>query len=525
MISVRDNWRVAVLVVLLVASGVAILYRPVGASEPGGGQQEGLTNLQYGLQLSGGTQLRAPVVGKTAEGVDVTPDNRGSIEREVAGNISNVTASEVQARVDLDTVEVFARVSEPEVRQALDAAGIAYDRVRDGVTEPTRNVIVDTLEQKINTGGLTGGRAQSIETFGGQHLVVVEVPNANASEVRRLVNRRGVVHVNALFPTQQGNETAYREYVILEQGDYVKPISSPTQVQSGGGSQWAVPVTLTGDAARNFSESMRKFGFVAEAQRTGGMESTCNWQNLGERPDDPGYCLVTRLDGEVVYTAGLGPSLANDIDKGVFVESPGFVVTANNYSQARQLQINLQAGALPAPLDSRNDTVNYISPAFAGSAKANAFLTGIVAVLAVSLVVFLRYGEVRVAAPMVLTALSEVVILLGFAASVGLALDLSHIAGFIAVIGTGVDDLVIIADEVMAEEVSSSRVFRSRFRKALWIIGAAAATTIIAMSPLAILSLGDLRGFAIVTILGVLVGVLLTRPAYGDILRSLLTDR
>jgi preprotein translocase subunit SecD len=38
-----------------------------------------------------------------------------------------------------------------------------------------------------------------------------------------------------------------------------------------------------------------------------------------------------------------------------------------------------------------------------------------------------------------------------------------------------------------------------------------------------VLSLGDLQGFAIFTILGVLVGVLLTRPAYGDILRALLT--
>ena len=113
---------------------------------------------------------------------------------------------------------------------------------------------------------------------------------------------------------------------------------------------------------------------------------------------------------------------------------------------------------------------------------------------------------------------------LGFAATVNLALDLSHIAGLIAVVGTGVDDLVIIADEVMAEKVSSRRVFQSRFRKALWVIGAAAVTTIIAMSPLAVLSLGDLRGFAIITILGVLIGVLLTRPAYGDILRRLLTQ-
>jgi len=94
------------------------------------------------------------------------------------------------------------------------------------------------------------------------------------------------------------------------------------------------------------------------------------------------------------------------------------------------------------------------------------------------------------------------------------------------VIGTGVDDLIIIADEVMSEgEVNSQRVFDSRFRRAFWVIGVAAATTIIAMSPLAALPLGNLRGFAIFTILGVLVGVLITRPAYGDILRYLMTDR
>ena len=88
------------------------------------------------------------------------------------------------------------------------------------------------------------------------------------------------------------------------------------------------------------------------------------------------------------------------------------------------------------------------------------------------------------------------------------------------------DDLIIIADEVMSEgDVSSRRVFQSRFRKAFWVIGAAAATTIVAMSPLAVLSLGDLSGFAIFTVLGVIAGVLLTRPAYGDILRMLLTDR
>ena len=137
--------------------------------------------------------------------------------------------------------------------------------------------------------------------------------------------------------------------------------------------------------------------------------------------------------------------------------------------------------------------------------------------------VYLRYRNPRVALPMILTAMSEVLILLGFVASVQYALNLSHIAGFIAVIGTGVDDLIIIADEILQQgEVATGRVFQNRFRKAFWVIGAAAATTILAMSPLTVLGLGDLSGFAIVTIVGVLVGVLITRPAYGDILRNLI---
>ena len=180
--------------------------------------------------------------------------------------------------------------------------------------------------------------------------------------------------------------------------------------------------------------------------------------------------------------------------------------------------------SIPTTLDFQQSTVQYTQPSVAQDFKTFSVITGLVAVLAVATVVFARYRELRVAIPMVVTALAEVLILLGFAAAVGMALDLSYIAGFIAVIGTGVDDLVIIADEILQSEVKTGRVFRSRFRRAVWVIGAAAATTIIAVSPLAVLSLGDLQGFATITIVGVVIGVLITRPAYDNILRTLLTD-
>jgi len=251
--------------------------------------------------------------------------------------------------------------------------------------------------------------------------------------------------------------------------------------------------------------------------------SRCTYQ---QNPQNTDPCLLLTVDGEVVNSFGMDPGLGASIQNGDWLRDSSFILTTTSYEEAQRVALNLRAGALPAQLDVLGGTTSYISPTQGESFRTNSLIIGILSVLAVAGVVFLRYREPKVALPMVLTAFSEVVILLGFAAYLGYPLDLAVIAGFIAVIGTGVDDLIIIADEVMSEgDVSSQRVFDSRFRRAFWVIGVAAATTIIAMSPLAALPLGNLRGFAIFTILGVLVGVLVTRPAYGDILRYLMTDR
>lgn len=504
MAGIKDNWRIILLAILLIVSGVAILG-------PGIGSSTGATNLNYGLELAGGTRLRAPVVGVTAEDVDVTQENDADIERELADEL-DIDVIDVQARPELDTVEVYAGNSTTELATALDETGHSYESVRTGVTAPTRRSIVSVLTQKVNAVGLSGGSVSTARTPTGQYFVVVEAPDQNASQVQDLVDERGVVEMVASYPASDGNGTnrtvAIRQNVIAG--------ISPIETQQG---QPVVPVTLTEAGAERFSAVMLRTGFVSEAI-SGGSGTFCNF----EGSPNSSYCLLTVLNGEVVYSSGLGADLASGMRSGEFNASGEFVVFAPNRSAAQELRTNLQTGALPASLDLENATTSFITGTRAGQFKSTAFLTGLAAVLAVSFAVFLRYGRPEVALPMILTALAEVAILLGFAAAIELPLDLSHIAGFIAVIGTGVDDLIIIADEVMTEDVNSNRVFKSRFRKALWVIGVAAATTIIAMLPLTQLSLGDLQGFAIITILGVLVGVLLTRPAYGDILRNFLTS-
>ncbi|WP_248897944.1 preprotein translocase subunit SecD [Haloplanus halobius] len=513
----RDNWRVILLVVVLCASLFA-LFSPTmgdsGASTPGL-DSSGVTNLQYGLQLSGGTRIRAPLVGVTAEGVEFAGTEPPQIERDVASELDNVSVADVIVRPSEEgsgTVEVTTDgVSPEQLGTALDGAGYTYGETRDGVTEETRTQTVEILSNKINEAGLSGGTVQQIQTPTGENYILVEVPDENRQEVVDLVNQRGTVRVDAYYPTNGD----YSQTTVLERDDFQ---SIGTAQQGGEGQLPHVPVVVREDVAPQFQQRMVETGLASQ----GG--SRCRYEAAPNQTDP---CLLLIVDGQVVNSFGMSPDLAASMQGESWAQDPRFVLQTQNFSGARDVAVNLRAGALPAALDLGPDgegTSSYIAPSQGQQFRTNSLITGIIAVLAVAGVVFLRYGEMEVAVPMIVTALSEVIILLGFAAGIGYPLDLSVIAGFIAVIGTGVDDLIIIADEVMAQgDVNSRRVFQSRFRKAFWVIGAAAATTIIAMSPLAVLSLGDLQGFAIFTILGVIVGVLLTRPAYGDILRALLT--
>ncbi|WP_135821283.1 preprotein translocase subunit SecD [Halostella litorea] len=519
MSALRENWRIVMLVVLLALSAVA-LFVPGGVVGGGsGGNQsvgsDGLTNLQYGIELDGGARIRAPPVGMTAE--DAEFETESAVERQVANELG-VRGIDVRADRADGTVEVFnASVSEEEFAAALEASGVSYGEIRDGVTEETRQGIVDVVNSKISESGLAGGTVTQVTTASGEHYIVVEAPNRDRQELRNLLSERGDVRIDARYPVQVNGSTEYRTETVLQQED----LQSVGQAQANDRNDgYHVSVTLREGAAEQFSNTLNEAGFT-EAEGI----SNCQ-PDAGPNGTDNGYCLQTVVDGEVVYSAGVRRNLATSIRNGDFNRDPTFRMTTTSQQDAQDLQINLRAGRLPAPLDFDEAQESYVEPSLADQFKTNSLITGIIAVIAVSLTVYFRYGNVRVAAPMVVTALSEVVILLGFSAAVQYPLDLSVIAGFIAVIGTGVDDLIIIADEVMSEgDVDSSRVFQNRFRRAFWVIGAAAATTIVAMSPLAVLSLGDLQGFAIITILGVIVGVVVTRPAYGDILRSLLTDR
>lgn len=176
--------------------------------------------------------------------------------------------------------------------------------------------------------------------------------------------------------------------------------------------------------------------------------------------------------------------------------------------------------------------VSHISETEIGGRLSSGFvreaaIAGVVAFLVVGIMVFSFYRKFKVAIPLLLTMTCEVVITFGVVSAIPdglMSIGLPGLGGLIAVVGTGVDHQIIITDEVLSEESSGAgrAPIDRRTGRAFSVIFAAAATTVAAMFALAAFGFGAMRGFAIVSLSGVLISVLITRPAYAQIIGALM---
>ena len=385
----RDNWRIILLVVLLVASAVALFVPGIGlgtSDAPGDQATSSPTNLQFGLDLQGGSRIRAPLVGMTAEEVDPGDRNASAVERSVYDGFDNATRGNL-SRGDIllrlrgsqngdSALEVRADINRSTFTSALDAAGVDYGSVRSGVTEQTRQETVRVIRTKIDETGLADRTVQSVFSAGdGRHYVLVEVPGKNVSSVRDLISTRGTVQVDAYHQNEAGNWT---NRTVLRQ-DNVRRIGIAQRSDNLGPH---VPLSVRNNYATEFQSAMVDTGV---AQRG---DTVCGW------PGDPefetraggtrGPCLLTVVDGEVVYSAGMDRDLGSSMVDGTWDTDPQFVLQTNNLSEARDLSINLRAGELPTKLDVPAGTTSFVAPSLAENFKLLSLITGLVAVFAVA---------------------------------------------------------------------------------------------------------------------------------------------
>jgi preprotein translocase subunit SecD len=267
------------------------------------------------------------------------------------------------------------------------------------------------------------------------------------------------------------------------------------------GNQWSVPFTVSTAGANRFAQ-------VAQGKA--------------------GQPVEMYLDNQLVSSPVLSEGLATGTPT-TEVEVSGTAETREAAeNEARNIQAVLQSGALPVKVNVAG--VSSVSAELGDQFRTGALVAGLLAVIVVSIIIFLRYRIPLLVIPIILTSLAELLLILGVASVIRWNIDLPAIAGIIAAIGTGVDDQLIITDEVLKKKGSKegkeskrrSATMRMRIKGAFFIVFTSAATLIAAMLPLAYIGfsrgyagIGILAGFAFTTIIGVLIGIFITRPVYA----------
>ena len=486
-IDLLKDYRVLGLIILLILSVIAI-----GPHFSGG---HFTTNLKYGLDLDGGAWIQLEFQGEV-----VTFEMDQWASQRSASELVTTLSERLEADVILleqNTLEIRKSVPEEELAALFDELGATLVSYNPGISKNSANDVKRVLESKVNSLGNRDAKVYTVVGFNNvARYVRVELAGVSMAEAQEIVGKQGKFELRV--QTGGDAQNPVTEHVLF--GDVISSVQNPSQ-NPPNSNQWGVSFALSEIGAKQFQTGAIEYGAVS---------------------DPNNHYLIMYLDGEVVYSAPLSAELASDLA----VRPSHSLVASTGYGEegkiaAQILEIHLRNGALP--VDVKIAGSGSMSAELGGQFKFWCVIAGLFALIAVAIAVFFRYGEPSIVLPMVAINASEILILLGFA-SIMMQLDLATIAGLIAVLGSGIDQLVIITDEILHEgKVPSPTIYLKRLKRALGIILASAATAVIAMLPLALMDLSTLRGFAIISILGVLVGVLVTRPAYGRIIMAILS--
>ncbi len=371
-------------------------------------------------------------------------------------------------------------------------------------------LVIDNIKQRLNVYGLTDIVVREVKGFTGtgDQYVLVEIAGVNSEEIRDLISQQGK------FEAKIGGEVVFIggkdiTYVAragdqagLEYGS-CGPVSDDLYT-----CRFRFGISLTPEAAQKQADITAELPIVVENGR----------EYLNES-------ITLYLDDEFVDELRIGAELGGNAVTEIMISGSGSGIDEQSAANdaivsMKKLQTVLTTGSLPVKINIvKTDT---ISPTLGEQFIKNIMLVGLLAIIGVSLVIFIRYRNLKVSIPVIITMLSEVFILLGFASLVGWNLDIAAIAGILIAVGTGVDDQIVITDETMKNAIGESHLtWKQRFKKALFIIIAAYSTTMVAMLPLYFAGAGLVKGFALTTMAGVTIGVLITRQAFAAILEEL----
>ena len=285
----------------------------------------------------------------------------------------------------------------------------------------TADSVKRILENKINSLGTKDAKVNTLTGLNNvARYIRVELAGVDMNQAQEIVGKQGKFEIRI---QTTGNQT---EHVLS--GDAITSVQVPSQ-EPPGSDNWGVGFTLSESGAAAFRAAAIQYGATADPAK---------------------HNLIMLLDNETVYSAPLSDDLAGKIQNENIRQL--FASTGSGKygtQQATNLEIHLRAGALPVDVTIAGS--GGVSAPLGERYKQMALLAGILALITVGFVIYYRYREPYIVLPMVLINSSEIIILLGFISLIRFQMDLPTIAGLIAVLGTGIDQLVIITDEILHE--------------------------------------------------------------------------
>ncbi|MFC1685697.1 hypothetical protein ACFLZZ_01585 [Nanoarchaeota archaeon] len=453
-----------------------------------------------------------------AKGIVVLEVNGEEIEDQT-GFYSLKNKLEPKVKLDLQTNKgkyVFFTTSldmtagpipKSNIKAGLDLSGGSKALVKPVGNFSTGDMddLITITKERLNVFGLSDVIVRSATDLSGNTFMLIEVAGTTPAELEELIGQQGK------FEAKIGNDTVFiggKEDITSVCRNDAKCAGIRECQPSGQGQvcTFEFVIYLSQKAAKK------------QAELTGELSEniTASGSRILSEP------LDLYLDDSLVDTLQISANLKGKATTNIAITGPGSGATQQEaFDDAMANMIHLQTvlvtGSLPVKLSI--EKLDSISSLLGKEFIKNVILAGLAAIVAVAIIIFVRYRDIKLVLPVILTLLSEVVIILGAAALIRWNLDLASIAGIIAAIGTGVDDQVIIIDEARKQAVRFS--LKERIKRAFFIIMGAFATTFVAMIPLWWAGAGIIRGFALTTLIGISIGVLITRPAFANIIQQI----
>jgi len=456
--------------------------------------------------------LRGGAVIKAVNGEEVTDvDSYGAI-------INDLFVNEAEVRLDITTKDAeftiltteapkitVRNVPRTNIQTGLDLRGGSRAIVRpegEGIDDAALQDLIDVSRNRFNTFGLTDIQIRGASDSQGP-LIIIEIAGATPEDLEDLIAKEGK------FEAKIGNETVFvggTDITSVCRNDAAcAGITSCFQLPTGGSAcNYAFTIFLTQESAQK------------HADLTDALDVDASGQYLSER-------LYLFVDDQEVDSLLIGAGLKGQVATQISIQGSGDGITIEDArNDAREsmntMQTILITGSLPYKLNI--EQLNTIPPNLKEGFSELLLFAGGIAILLVGIVVFLRYRKFKASLALMFTAVSELVIILGVAAMIGWNLDLPSIAGILATVGTGVDQQIVVLDEA---ERSKEISIKERMKRAFFVIGTAYATTLVALIPLYFAAAGLFKGFVVTTFIGITAGVLITRPAFADMIKEIST--